>query len=127
MARVQASKSSSGAVSIWRTYFVANEWNEIQTCRKTNLTFNLITCVFFLSVIGIGNWATTDPYKNYQFDDANQYNAPMSCVLRFALIASVYLLTGETLLDWFSPEFVESVYLLTGETSLDWFSPEFVE
>jgi len=61
--------------------------------------FNIITSVFFLSFIGVGNWATTDPYKNYQLDDANQYNAPMSCMLRFALIGSVYLLTGETLAD----------------------------
>jgi len=81
---------------MWRTYFVANEWNELQTRRKTNLIFNIIASVFFLSFIGVGNWATTDPYKNSRFDDPNQYNAPMSSMLRFALIASVYLLTGLT-------------------------------
>ena len=83
---------------------MANEWNELQTHRKTNLVFNIITTVFFLSFVGVGNWATTDPYKTRRIDDPNQYSAPMSCVLRFALIASVYLLTGELLLfDWFLP------------------------
>ena len=79
---------------------MANEWNEIQTCRKTNLMFNIITSVFLLSFVGFGSWATTDPYKNYQLDDPDQYSAPMSCMLRFALIGSVYLLTGETSVDW---------------------------
>ena len=150
MATVQVSKSS-GAVSIWRTYFVANEWNEIQTCRKTSLMFNIVTSMFFLSYVGCGNWATTDPYKNSRFDDPNQYNAPMSSMLRFALIGSVYLLTGESLVYWFSPahrwvigwlvlpahrwatigwlvftclqvgHWLIGFYLLTGETLVYWF------
>ncbi|TSK20226.1 Meckelin [Bagarius yarrelli] len=37
-------------VSIWRTYFVANEWNEIQTIRKINPTFQIISVLFFLEV-----------------------------------------------------------------------------
>jgi len=82
---------------------MANEWNELQTCRKTNLVFNVVISVFFLSFVGCGNWATTDPYKNLRFDDPNQYNAPMSSMLRFVLIASVYLLTGVILCDWFLP------------------------
>jgi len=57
--------------------------------------FNIITTVFFLSVVGVGNWATTDPFTNSQLSDRNYYVAPMSSMLRFALIATVYLLTGE--------------------------------
>lgn len=37
-------------VSIWRTYFVANEWNQIQTTRKTSLLFQLVLTVFVLKV-----------------------------------------------------------------------------
>ena len=37
-------------VSIWRTYFVANEWNEIQAKRRISLTFQLIVTVFLLKV-----------------------------------------------------------------------------
>lgn len=38
-------------VSIWRTYFVANEWNEIQTKRKLNTNIQLLTTVLILKVI----------------------------------------------------------------------------
>ena len=37
-------------VSIWRTYFVANEWNEIQSLRKTNPTLLLFLTLLFLNV-----------------------------------------------------------------------------
>lgn len=43
-------KSQASPVSIWRTYFVANEWNEIQTVRKINPTFQVIAVLFFLEV-----------------------------------------------------------------------------
>ena len=38
-------------VSVWRTYFVANEYNEIQTFRRINLTFQLFFVLFLLKVI----------------------------------------------------------------------------
>lgn len=37
-------------VSIWRTYFVANEWNEIQTKRKTSLLLQMLITVLLLKV-----------------------------------------------------------------------------
>lgn len=37
-------------VSIWRTYFVANEWNEIQTKRKTSLLLQMLLTVLLLKV-----------------------------------------------------------------------------
>ena len=38
------------AVSVWRTYLVANEWNELQTMRKTNLALQIVLVVFILRV-----------------------------------------------------------------------------
>lgn len=38
-------------VSIWRTYFVANEWNEIQTKRKTSLIFQMLLTLLIIKVI----------------------------------------------------------------------------
>uniref|UniRef100_A0A1X7SQ26 Uncharacterized protein n=1 Tax=Amphimedon queenslandica TaxID=400682 RepID=A0A1X7SQ26_AMPQE len=36
----------TSTVSIWRTYFVANEWNEIQTNRKLNsFCFDVVAAV----------------------------------------------------------------------------------
>lgn len=37
-------------VSIWRTYFIANEWNEIQTKRKINVVLHLVLVGFTLEV-----------------------------------------------------------------------------
>ena len=82
-------------VSIWRTYFVANEWNEIQTKRKINPTFQYFAVVFFLEVVGFGNLATMDPQNQFQQTSQDQYYAPMSDVLRFALIASTFIIVGK--------------------------------
>lgn len=40
----------SKRVSVWRTYFVANEFNEIQTHRRINLSFQLFFVLFLLKV-----------------------------------------------------------------------------
>lgn len=37
-------------ISIWRTYFVANEFQEIQTFRRINLTLQLFFVLFLLKV-----------------------------------------------------------------------------
>lgn len=49
-------KAPAPTVSIWRTYFVANEWNEIQTIRKINPTFQIISVLFFLEVSCVTLW-----------------------------------------------------------------------
>lgn len=43
-------KRDPSPVSIWRTYFVANEWNELQTIRKISPTFQTMAVLFFLEV-----------------------------------------------------------------------------
>jgi len=37
-------------VSVWRTYFVANEYHEIQTFRRINVSFQLFFVLFLLKV-----------------------------------------------------------------------------
>uniref|UniRef100_A0A9L0RLJ7 Transmembrane protein 67 n=1 Tax=Equus caballus TaxID=9796 RepID=A0A9L0RLJ7_HORSE len=44
-------RSATVPVSIWRTYFVANEWNEIQTVRKINPLFQVLTVLFLLEIV----------------------------------------------------------------------------
>ena len=46
----QDEKPTEPSVSIWRTYFVANEWNEIQTARKISNLFQIVLTVLFLNV-----------------------------------------------------------------------------
>ena len=88
------SKSKEVPVSIWRTYFVANEWNEIQAVRKINKTFQVWAVVFFLVVVGFENTATKDPDGNVVKDDED-YKAEFSRVYRYAVAVLVYLVIGE--------------------------------
>jgi meckelin len=89
-------KKNSSNVSIWRTYFVANEWNEIQTLRKINQIFQIFAVVFFLNVVGFENIATKDPDGRI-VKDAASYKAEYSIMFRYAIAASVYLIVGEFL------------------------------
>ena len=38
-------------LKVWRTYLVANEWNELQTTRKINLSLQVILVILVLRVI----------------------------------------------------------------------------
>ena len=46
-----ADNPDGSSVSVWRTYLVANEWNELQSVRKINLTLQIILVVFVLKVM----------------------------------------------------------------------------
>lgn len=70
-------------VSIWRLYFIANEWNEIQTLRKINLAYQLIAMLFFLKVVDLEKYAT------YDVNCCN--GSPASYVCRFAISIFLYL------------------------------------
>ncbi|CAF4375937.1 unnamed protein product, partial [Adineta steineri] len=48
-------------VSAWRTYFVANEFNEIQTFRRIHVSFHLLFVLFLLKVINLENLALAGP------------------------------------------------------------------
>ncbi|UJR38011.1 hypothetical protein I4U23_030693 [Adineta vaga] len=48
-------------VSAWRTCFVANEFNEIQTFRRIRVSFHLLLVLFLLKVIGVENLALANP------------------------------------------------------------------
>ncbi len=54
-------KTSKQDVSIWRTLMVANEWNEMQTMRKTSIEFSLVWIGFFLIGLDLQNNDTMNP------------------------------------------------------------------
>ncbi|XP_033646702.1 meckelin-like [Asterias rubens] len=101
--RVVQSNDAGGAkgnvapVSIWRTYFVANEWNELQEMRRSNIFFQMAAMLFFLEVVGFKNLATTDPRSDV-YINPDVYYGGYSRVLRFAVAAGIYLLLS--LLQW---------------------------
>ncbi|CAF3787442.1 unnamed protein product [Rotaria socialis] len=53
-------KGDSENVSVWRTYFAANELNEIQTFRRVNVPFQLLFVLFFLKVINFESYSCGD-------------------------------------------------------------------
>ncbi|XP_076061869.1 meckelin [Oratosquilla oratoria] len=85
------SVESEQPISIWRTYFIANEWNEIQTLRRTNLPLQLLATLFFMEVAGFKNLASSDPYSNFH-PSTLDYVPPQSFVCRFAISTVVYII-----------------------------------
>ncbi|XP_029307433.1 meckelin isoform X2 [Cottoperca gobio] len=100
--RSKASRTMQGAgepkrdpspVSIWRTYFVANEWNEIQTIRKISPTFQIMAVLFFLEVLGFSNLALRDPWSTLQ-RSSQAYTPSYSLILRYGLAGTLWLCIG---------------------------------
>nr|XP_033788678.1 meckelin [Geotrypetes seraphini] len=86
-------KSSATPVSIWRTYFIANEWNDIQTVRKINPLFQVLSVLFFLEVVGFANLTLMDPSSSLTRNSAS-YIAPWSCILRYGVSTTLWLAIG---------------------------------
>ncbi|XP_018427914.1 PREDICTED: meckelin-like [Nanorana parkeri] len=80
-------------VSIWRTVLVANEWNEIQTCRKLSPLFQLFMVLLLLEVVGLKNITAKDLNLDLN-PSAGTYRAPWSIILRFGIAASMWLAVG---------------------------------
>ncbi|KAJ3597256.1 hypothetical protein NHX12_000784 [Muraenolepis orangiensis] len=78
---------------IWRTYFVANEWNEIQTIRKISPTFQVMAVLFFLEVVGFSNLALRDPWSALE-RPSQAYTPPYSLTLRYGLASTLWLCIG---------------------------------
>ncbi|XP_045605694.1 meckelin [Procambarus clarkii] len=78
-------------ISIWRTYFIANEWHELQTYRKIDLGCQLFLTLLFLKVFGFENLAAADPDSSFSPNNGN-YNSPQSYVCRFTVSMTVYAL-----------------------------------
>ncbi|XP_029598947.1 meckelin-like isoform X2 [Salmo trutta] len=86
-------KHDPSPVSIWRTYFVANEWNEIQTIRKISPTFQIMAVLFLLEVLGFSSLALRDPWSDLQ-RPPQSYSPPYSLTLRYGLPATLWLCIG---------------------------------
>ena len=87
--------NESNQVSCWRTLFVANEWNELQTFRKVNTTVQIVLVLFFLKVVNLEALTTSDCNTSIA-PSINQYQGPYSFILRVAMAASIYVGVGES-------------------------------
>ncbi|XP_028595875.2 LOW QUALITY PROTEIN: meckelin-like [Podarcis muralis] len=86
-------QKATSSVSAWRTFLIANEWNEIQTHRKVNPTLQLFAVLLLLEVVGLKNLTSRDLNVNLH-PGPNAYHAPWSPILRFGIAASVWLAVG---------------------------------
>ncbi|XP_077542856.1 meckelin isoform X2 [Haemaphysalis longicornis] len=88
----ESGKSESGsAVSVWRSYFVANEWCELQCHRRVSLSVQLLALLLLLKGLGLEYVALASP-ESYYSRSLKNANVPFSAACRFALGASLYLL-----------------------------------
>lgn len=96
--------ATDAPVSIWRTLFIANEWNEIQTIRKINPELQIFLVLFFLKVVGFEFLATTDPQSTTSVNLTTDYVGEYSKVLRFAILSIVFL--SVEAVQWFFFAFI---------------------
>ena len=78
-------KAQQAPISAWRTFFVANEWNELQSQRRINVPFTIVTMLFFLVGCGWQYHATRTP----NMEDLTP--APIDPMLRFVNVAGLWL------------------------------------
>ena len=87
-------KPGETKVSIWRTYFVANEWNELSTMRSVNMAALLLLVTLLLKGVGLENLAKLEPGSRLTSDLQGEDVVEFSRTLRFALSAMVYIGIG---------------------------------
>uniref|UniRef100_A0A8C4QDJ1 Meckelin n=1 Tax=Eptatretus burgeri TaxID=7764 RepID=A0A8C4QDJ1_EPTBU len=98
LAETSQTSMSEGArakstISIWRTYFVANEWIELQTIRKLSPALHILLTIFFLQVIGFENLALREPTPSL-LPPLDTDAACWSRILRFGVCTSVWIVLG---------------------------------
>ncbi|XP_015791559.1 meckelin-like [Tetranychus urticae] len=87
------------AVSIWRTYFVANEWIKLCTYRRIKTSLHLFLVLLFLIGFGLENLATSDTQNNLKRDSGQRF-VPESQTCRLAIGSLVFFLLGLAQLGW---------------------------
>lgn len=80
-------------VVAWRSIFVANEFNEIQSeFRYISPETTMIWLCFLLRGVKLENWAASDPDMTKNPSD----NTPKNYILLFFIVATLYLCIGAT-------------------------------
>lgn len=87
-------------ISAWRTFFVANEWHEIETVRKINPILQLFAVIFFLDVVGFEQLALMDHSSNLE-RGGDVYIPEYSSVLRFSVGSFTYLCVATVQIIYF--------------------------
>ncbi|CEF59406.1 Meckelin [Strongyloides ratti] len=83
-------------VGIWRTYFVANEWNELQNYRKIHIGIHLFSIIIIFEVLNLKSFTVAEPGFNFynELFKVNYY----SSFFRFGVLSVIYF--GMLLIQW---------------------------
>ncbi|XP_023287645.1 meckelin [Orussus abietinus] len=83
-------QSQNVPVSIWRTYFVAKAWLEIQTKRRVNMYVQGILTLILLEVVGLKFWALAVPELITE-NEGDYFETKQNFTLRHAIGGSTYI------------------------------------
>lgn len=86
-----AGKATTAPVSTWRQFFIANEWNELQTQRITSRSATLLLTMLFLLGLDFQNLGIIEPSMGTNAPAPYQVS---SVLLRFAVGGGLMLLIG---------------------------------
>uniref|UniRef100_A0A8D8X0C7 Meckelin n=1 Tax=Cacopsylla melanoneura TaxID=428564 RepID=A0A8D8X0C7_9HEMI len=89
--RPRPSNTTQQPVSIWRTYFIANEWNEIQSKRKTSTLIQILTTLYLIKIAGFEHLALAQPELNTRVADDMVY-IPEDPLLKLGVSVCTYVL-----------------------------------
>ncbi|GMF54012.1 unnamed protein product [Phytophthora fragariaefolia] len=106
---IDSAKPTHAPISVWRMILVVNEWNKLQTARKTSLQFTLITMLFLLYGFNLRLLALPVPRGQMQYVSISTTAVSIDAVdqqlnpcLRFANVAIWWLIicAGQRLWKW---------------------------
>ncbi|XP_012233806.1 meckelin [Linepithema humile] len=82
------SHAHNSPISIWRTYFIANEWYKLQTKRKINVALQSIYTLFILQMFDLELWKSTVPEWTTADKSSDVEN---NFILQYAIYTFVYV------------------------------------
>ncbi|CAG0892530.1 unnamed protein product [Darwinula stevensoni] len=81
--------ATARTISIWRSYVIAQKWQDLQVLRKIHFPSQMLGMIFFLQVIDLQQLTLSSPYMKFSDDPLG--NVKQSYVCRIALSILVYL------------------------------------
>ncbi|XP_014480007.1 PREDICTED: meckelin [Dinoponera quadriceps] len=81
---MQEAAVHNAPISIWRTYFVANEWCKLQTKRRVNVVLQSVYTLCILQIFNLESWMLAVP-------DSSSEEARSNFTLRYAICTFVYV------------------------------------
>ncbi|XP_011879640.1 PREDICTED: meckelin isoform X2 [Vollenhovia emeryi] len=79
-------------ISIWRTYFIANEWCKLQTRRRINIALQSIYTLCILQIFNLESWMLAIPESTADRSPEAENNFTLQCAICTFVYIFVYLI-----------------------------------